>query len=87
MIVATLLILTAAFLSVAFPLATYTLTLASFGLAHVFTELRYVNSRFNQRLNIDLRKKIVILPKKYSESSKEKRKSIKTAGFHWEHVK
>ncbi|MEM1392001.1 MAG: hypothetical protein AAGG00_01635 [Cyanobacteria bacterium P01_H01_bin.150] len=60
-IVATLLILTAAFISVAFPLATYTLTLASFGLAHVFTELRYVNSRFNQRLNIDLRKKIVIL--------------------------
>ncbi|MGB3638093.1 MAG: hypothetical protein WBA39_11045 [Rivularia sp. (in: cyanobacteria)] len=60
-ITATLLILTAAFVSVAFPLATYTLTLASFGLAHVLTELRYVESRFNQRLDIDLRKKIVIL--------------------------
>ncbi|MDY6896885.1 MAG: hypothetical protein SWZ49_02260, partial [Cyanobacteriota bacterium] len=60
-ITATLLILTAAFLSVAFPLATYTLTLASFGLAHVLTELRYVNSRFNQRLNFDLQRKIVIL--------------------------
>ena len=61
MIAATLLILTAAFLSVAFPLATYTLTLASFGLAHVLTELRYVNSRFNQRLKSDLQRKIVIL--------------------------
>ncbi|MEM9926960.1 MAG: hypothetical protein AAF915_25000 [Cyanobacteria bacterium P01_D01_bin.50] len=60
-IVAILLILTAAFVSVAFPLATYTLTLASFGLAHVLTELSYVDSRFNKRLNIDLRKKIVIL--------------------------
>ena len=58
---ATLLILTAAFLSVAFPLATYTLTLASFGLAHVLTELRYVNYRFNQRLNIDLQRKIIVL--------------------------
>lgn len=58
---ATLLIFTAAFVSVAFPLATYTLTLASFGLAHVLTELRYVDFRFNQRLNVDLRKKIVIL--------------------------
>ena len=61
MIVATLLILTAAFLSVAFPLATYTLTLASFGLAHVLTELRYVNYRFHQRLNIDLQRKNVIM--------------------------
>ncbi len=60
-IAATLLILTAAFLSVAFPLATYTLTLASFGLAHVFTELRYVNYRFHPRLSIDLQRIIVIL--------------------------
>lgn len=55
------LILGATFFSVAFPLATYTLTLATFGLAHVLTELRYVDYRFNQRLTIDLRKKIVIL--------------------------
>ncbi|MEO0841413.1 MAG: hypothetical protein AAF063_21210 [Cyanobacteria bacterium J06643_5] len=61
LIAAILLILTAAFTSVAFPLATYTLTLASFGLAHVLTELRYVNSRFNQRLNIDLQRKIFVL--------------------------
>ena len=60
-IAATLLIITAAFLSVAFPLATYTLTLASFGLAHVLTEFRYVNSRFNQRLDIDLQRKIFVL--------------------------
>ncbi|MEO1432718.1 MAG: hypothetical protein AAFV71_27335 [Cyanobacteria bacterium J06633_8] len=60
-IAAILLILTAAFLSIAFPLATYTLTLASFGLAHVLTELRYVNYRFSQRLHIDLQRKIVIL--------------------------
>lgn len=58
---AILLILTAAFTSVAFPLATYTLTLAIFGLAHVLTELRYVNSRFHQRLDIDLQRKIIIL--------------------------
>lgn len=61
LITVTLLVLIAAFLSVAFPLATYTLTLASFGLAHVLTELRYVDFRFNQRLDVDLRKKIVIL--------------------------
>lgn len=60
-ITAIVLILTATFMSVAFPLATYTLTLASFGLAHVLTELRYVDCRFNQRLDVDLRKKIVIL--------------------------
>ncbi|BAY82829.1 hypothetical protein NIES267_23140 [Calothrix parasitica NIES-267] len=61
MIAAILLIVTAAFLSVAFPLATYTLTLAIFGLAHVLTELRYVNSRFKQRLNIDLQRKIFFI--------------------------
>ena len=60
-ITAILLIFTAAFVSVAFPLLTYTLTLACFGLAHVLTELRYVDYRFNQRLNIDLRKKIIII--------------------------
>ncbi len=60
-IAATLLILTATFISVAFPLATYTLTLASFGLAHVLTELRYVDSRFHQRVDFDLQRKIFIL--------------------------
>ncbi len=60
-IAATLLILTAAFVSVAFPLATYTLTLASFGLAHVLTELRYLDLRFRQRVDFDLQIKIFIL--------------------------
>lgn len=36
--------------SVAWPLATYTLTLAAFGLAHVLAELRYVDLRFGRRL-------------------------------------
>lgn len=50
-IVAIALVLISAILSVAFPLATYTLTLATFGLTHVLTELHYVNNRFRQRLN------------------------------------
>lgn len=40
----------AALASVAWPLATYTLTLAAFGLAHVLSELRYVDLRFGPRL-------------------------------------
>ena len=40
----------AALASVAWPLATYTLTLAAFGLAHVLGELRYVDLRFGGRL-------------------------------------
>ncbi len=44
-----------ALLSVALPLATYTLSLAAFGLPHVLTELRYVDARFNARLDSELR--------------------------------
>src|SRR5262245_51166285 len=36
--------------TVAFPLATYTTALALFGLAHVGSELRYVDHRFSARL-------------------------------------
>ncbi|MBD2364547.1 hypothetical protein H6G36_25795 [Anabaena minutissima FACHB-250] len=55
---ATVLVLISAILSVAFPLATYTFTLATFGLTHVLTELHYVNNRFSQRLGNDLRLRI-----------------------------
>jgi hypothetical protein len=43
--------------SIAFPLATYAMTLATFGIAHVAIELRYIDSRFHQRwgANIELR--------------------------------
>lgn len=40
----------ALFASVALPLLTYTTTLALFGLAHVATELRYVDGRFGRRV-------------------------------------
>ncbi|MBD2205974.1 hypothetical protein H6G33_13970 [Calothrix sp. FACHB-1219] len=54
-IAAIALVLLSAILSVAFPLATYTLTLATFGLTHVLTELHYVENRFSQRLITRLR--------------------------------
>lgn len=44
------LLLLAALASVAWPLATYTSTLAAFGLTHVLSELRYVDLRFGRRL-------------------------------------
>ncbi|MCK8783895.1 hypothetical protein M0638_05805 [Roseomonas sp. NAR14] len=40
--------------AVALPLATYTTTLALFGLAHVLSELRYVDARFGRRLGTRL---------------------------------
>ncbi|HZC17992.1 MAG TPA: hypothetical protein VE309_14640, partial [Caulobacteraceae bacterium] len=42
--------LTAAVVSVAAPLAVYSVTLAAFGLPHVLSELRYVDRRFGRRL-------------------------------------
>lgn len=51
-------VLISAMLSVAFPLATYTFTLATFGLTHVLTELHYVNNRFRQRLGNNFRWRI-----------------------------
>jgi len=41
--------------SSAWPLATYTLALALFGIAHVTSELRYVDYRFSHRLGRNLR--------------------------------
>ncbi len=55
LVTASILILACALASVALPLATYTLTLAAFGLAHVLTELRYVDARFNRRTGSNLR--------------------------------
>lgn len=45
--------------AVAWPLATYTLTLAAFGLVHVLAELRFVALRFGPRLASDLRRALV----------------------------
>ncbi|GJD18308.1 hypothetical protein RIVM261_032640 [Rivularia sp. IAM M-261] len=61
MVLPVFLVLASAILSVAFPLATYTFTLAVFGFAHVATELRYINNRFNRRLNSDLHFQIIQL--------------------------
>ena len=41
--------------SVAFPLATYTLSLALFGLAHVLSELRYIDLRYGRSIGQHLR--------------------------------
>src|SRR5688500_12091345 len=49
----------AALCAVAWPLATYTLTLAAFGLAHVISELRFVALRFGPRLASDLRRALI----------------------------
>ncbi|BAZ02716.1 hypothetical protein NIES37_67290 [Tolypothrix tenuis PCC 7101] len=55
---AIILFLVSAISAVACPLATYTFTLATFGLTHVLTELHYVNHRFHQRLGNSLRLRI-----------------------------
>jgi hypothetical protein len=49
----------AAIAAVACPLATYTLTLAAFGLVHVLAELRFVALRFGPRLASDLRRALI----------------------------
>jgi len=46
---------------VAFPLAVYTTTLAAFGLAHVLSELRYVDLRFGPRFGRALRIQLGVL--------------------------
>ncbi len=50
-----------ALVSVCFPLAAYTLSLAVFGLAHVLTELRYLDGRFGGRLARTIRIAIGVL--------------------------
>lgn len=47
--------------SVSLPLATHTVTLAAFGLAHVLSELRYVDRRFSPRLGYRLRWSFALL--------------------------
>ncbi len=47
--------------SIAFPLATYAMTLATFGIAHVAIELRYIDSRFHQRLDGNLEPRLLWL--------------------------
>ncbi|MEM7156679.1 MAG: hypothetical protein AAF799_27775 [Myxococcota bacterium] len=51
----------AALVSVVWPLATYTLTLATFGLAHVVAELRYVDLRFGRGLGDALARTMVVV--------------------------
>lgn len=50
-------ILVSALCAIAFPFTTYATTLATFGIAHVAIELRYIDSRFHQNLctNIEMR--------------------------------
>jgi hypothetical protein len=49
-------VLISAISAIAFPLTTYATTLATFGIAHVAIELRYIDSRFHQQLggNIEI---------------------------------
>ena len=51
----------AALASVVWPLATYTLTLATFGLAHVVAELRYVDLRFGRSLGRTLARAMAVV--------------------------
>jgi hypothetical protein len=47
--------------SIAFPLTTYAMTLATFGIAHVAIELRYIDSRFHQRLGGNIEQRLLWL--------------------------
>lgn len=47
--------------SVAWPLATYTVSLAVFGLAHVLTEIRFVDEHYGQGLGRTLRRVLAVL--------------------------
>lgn len=59
--VATAFVLATAALAVVFPLATYTLTLATLGLPHVVAELRYVDARFAPRAGRGLVRLVLVL--------------------------
>jgi hypothetical protein len=56
-----LIILASALGAIAFPFAIYATTLATFGIAHVAIELRYVDSQFHQQLDRTLESRLVIL--------------------------
>lgn len=54
-------VLAVAVCAVAWPLATYTLSLAAFGLAHVLSELRFVHRRYGARVHSQLAGVLVAL--------------------------
>jgi hypothetical protein len=56
-----LIIIASAIGAIAVPFATYATTLATFGIAHVAIELRYIDSRFHQHLDRTLEGRLVIL--------------------------
>lgn len=56
-----LIIIVSAIGAIAFPFATYATTLATFGIAHVAIELRYIDSRFHQQLDRTLESRLAIL--------------------------
>ncbi|PSB56322.1 hypothetical protein C7B77_12265 [Chamaesiphon polymorphus CCALA 037] len=47
--------------AIAFPLTTYALTLATFGIAHVAIELRYIDSQFHSQLDPKIEIRLVLL--------------------------
>lgn len=56
-----LIIIFSAFSAIAFPFTTYATTLATFGIAHVAIELRYIDSRFHQQLDRTIEMRLVQL--------------------------
>ncbi len=54
-------VLISALSAIAFPLTTYAMTLATFGIAHVAIELRYIDSRFHQRLGDRIETRLILL--------------------------
>ena len=47
--------------AIAFPLTTYAMTLSTFGIARVAIELRYIDSRFHQRLGGNIEPRLLCL--------------------------
>jgi hypothetical protein len=60
-VLAGLIIIASTIGAIVFPFATYAATLATFGIAHVTIELRYLDSRFHHRLDRTLESRWVIL--------------------------
>ncbi len=54
-------VLVSAICAIVFPLTTYATTLATFGIAHVAIELRYIDSRFTRQLGRQITRPLVIL--------------------------
>jgi hypothetical protein len=60
-IVSTWIILFCLISATIFPLGTYVLSMALFGLPHVLIEMRYIQSAFQQRLSVNLWQNIILL--------------------------